>query len=176
MFRLNVTPRAATGRSAAAGDRNALERLDASGTILRVPHVRQSLGYSCAVACVAMLVGARTGTVPSDRVLVKRYGITTKGSSVADIERMMRGELKASVRAVGRATHQVVAACLGRGHPVLAGVATGGGGHAILVVGHVLLSNGGHRLVVSDPSLSMQLFVPPQRVEAALETSLAIEL
>lgn len=180
MFRLSTIPaRVSDTRTPGEFDGDhgrPLDRLVAEGSILRVPHMRQSLGYSCAVACVAMLVGARSGTMPSDRVLVKRYGITRKGSSVADIARMVKGELGGGVRSVGRATHQVVASCLGRGHPLLAGVATGGGGHAILVVGHLRLGNGGHRLVVSDPSLSMQLLVQPQTVEAALETSLVIEL
>lgn len=172
MFRLNSTihPRVVSET------RNGVERLASTGTVLRVPHMRQSLGYSCAPSCVAMVVGAVTGTMPSDRVLVKRYGITTRGSTTADIERMVRGELKAGLRGIGRATHQVVRGLLEQGRPLLAGVATGGGGHAILIVGLVELSNGGMRLVVNDPGLSMQLFVTPQTVEAALSQSHAIEL
>lgn len=174
MFRLNanITTRERSG----AEGRQGVERLTSRGTVLRVPHMRQSLGYSCAPSCVAMVVGAVTGTMPSDRVLVKRYGITTSGSTTADIERMVRGELKVGLRGIGRATHQVVRRLLEQGRPLLAGVATGGGGHAILVVGLVELSNGGMRLVVNDPGLSMQLFVPPQTVEAALSQSHAIEL
>lgn len=153
-----------------------LEQLTTTGTVLRVPVMRQSLPYSCAPTCVAMLAGARGGSMPSDRVLVKKYAITTRGSSFDDIARMIKGEVGGKLRNVGRATHQVVRAALERGHPLIAGVATDGGGHAILIVGLLELSNGGMRLVVNDPNFSMQLLVPPQTVEAALSQSHAVEL
>ena len=144
--------------------------------LLPISASRQSLPYSCGVACCGQIVQFRTGLKFTDADLAGRYGLKCeRGTSYEDMTRILRGETKAEVTRLRRVRREQLAQLLRAGSPVIAGVAVKGGSHAIVIRGFLNLTGECSHVVVNDPVMSMSLLSAFDTVGIALEDALAVQ-